>query len=208
MKTITDIKPQVKNPSRVSVYLNGSYYCGLDLQTAVKYRLKVGQEIEEDTLVEIQKNSELQACFDSALNLITSTVKTEREITSRLQKKGYLEETCKAAVEKLKNYGYVDDGEYAKRYVSTYSKTQGKRLIGLRLKQKGVSEKEVEIAISGIENQQEQARVLAEKYLKNKPLDKKNLQKCYKYLLSKGFDYDDCKFAISGFNVEMSEDGE
>ncbi|MBE5743725.1 MAG: hypothetical protein E7358_03295 [Clostridiales bacterium] len=200
MKTITDLKPQVKNKGRVSVYLNGSYYCGLDLATAVKYRLKVGQDIEENTLVEIQRNSELQACFDSALNLITTSIKTEREIISRLIKKGYLEEIAVETVEKLKNYGYIDDFDYANRYVSTYKNTQGKRLIALKLKQKGVSQEDAEKAISTLENQSEQAYILAQKYMKNKVVDAKNLQKCYKYLLSKGFDYDECKFAIEKFD--------
>ncbi len=200
MKTITDLKPQVKNKGRVSVYLNGSYYCGLDLATAVKYRLKVGQDIEENTLVEIQRNSELQACFDSALNLITTSIKTEREIISRLIKKGYLEEIAVETVEKLKNYGYIDDFDYANRYVSTYKNTQGKRLIALKLKQKGVSQEDTEKAISNLENQSEQAYILAQKYMKNKTVDNKNLQKCYKYLLSKGFDYDECKFAIEKFD--------
>lgn len=200
MKTITDLKPQVKNKGRVSVYLNGSYYCGLDLATAVKYRLKVGQDIEENTLVEIQRKSELQACFDSALNLITTSIKTEREIISRLIKKGYLEEIAVETVEKLKNYGYIDDFDYANRYVSTYKNTQGKRLIALKLKQKGVSQEDAEKAISTLENQSEQAYILAQKYMKNKVVDAKNLQKCYKYLLSKGFDYDECKFAIEKFD--------
>lgn len=205
MKTITDLKPQVKNKGRISVYLNGSYYCGLDLATAVKYRLKKGQEIEENTLVEIQRNSELQACFDSALNLITKAIKTEKEIIDRLVKKGYLLEIAKETVVKLKSYGYIDDFNYADRYVETYKNVQGKRLIALKLKQKGISQEDAEKAISSVENQYEQAYILGQKYLKNKVIDKKNLQKCYKYLLSKGFDYDECKFAVQKFGENIED---
>ena len=39
MKTITDIKPQTKNNKRVSIYLDGAYYCGMELFTVMKYRL-------------------------------------------------------------------------------------------------------------------------------------------------------------------------
>ncbi len=205
MKTITDLKPQVKNKERVSVYLNGSYYCGLDLATTVKYRLKIGQEIEEGKIAEIQASSELQTCFDSALNLITATVKTEKEIVERLIKKGYLPKITLETVEKLKNYGYINDFDYANRYVETYKNTQGKRLIALKLKQKGVSQEDAEKAVSTIENQSEQAYILARKYMKNKVVDKKNLQKCYKHLLSKGFDYDECKFAIEKFDENIED---
>ena len=41
----------------------------------------------------------------------------------------------------------------------------------------------------------ETAIKIAEKYVKNKPNDIKTLQKCYKYLLSKGFTYEDSKSA-------------
>ena len=203
MKTITDLKPQAKNKKRVSVYLDGAYYCGLDLATAVKNRLKIGSVIDEQKIIEIQMESELQSCFDYAITLISATVKTEREIAERLVRKGYLPEICKSAVEKLKSYGYIDDGDYAKRFVSSHSKTKGKRLIGLQLRQKGVSADEIENALSSIENQSETAKKVAEKYLKNKQIDSKILQKCYKYLLSKGFDYDDAKSAISAYSEEI-----
>lgn len=202
MKTITELKTQVKNKKRVSVYLDGAYYCGLDTATVLKNRLKVGMEIDEKNLIEIQKESELQACFDSALTFISGAIKTEREVYQKLVKKGYLPEICSLAVEKVKSYGYLDDGDYAKRYVSTYAKTKGKRLIGLQLKQKGVSDEQVEQAVLEIENQGETAKIIAEKYLKNKQVDRKILQKCYKYLLSKGFDYDDAKYAISSYDDE------
>ena len=64
MKQITALKEQVKNKKRVSVYLDGEFYCCLDLITVMKYRLKVGEFIEESRLVEIQYSAELQACFD------------------------------------------------------------------------------------------------------------------------------------------------
>ena len=111
-------------------------------------------------------------------------------------------EIVSLANEKVKSYGFLNDDEYAKKYAQSYSKTKGKRLIGLQLKQKGVSTEDVETAMREIENQGESAKILAEKYLKNKEIDKKILQKCYKYLLSKGFDYDDAKYAISSFDIE------
>ena len=200
MKKITDIKEQAKNKKRVSIYLDGEFYCGLDLVTAVKNRLKVGEFIQEETLVQIQCDSEMQACFDKALTFISSAVRTEKQIKDRLIKYGYLEEIVVKAIEKLKSYGYVDDEDYAKRYASTYKGVKGKRLIKLELKQKGVSEKDAETALSDIERQQEACDRLAEKYLKNKEKDQKNILKCYKYLLSKGFDYDEAKQAVDKFN--------
>ena len=191
MKTITELKPQAKNNKRVSVYLNGAYYCGLDLLTVMQARLKVGQEIDENTLVEIQRSSEAQACFDSALNFISKSVKTEKEIKDKLIKKGYLEEIVLETLEKLKSYNFVNDKDYINRYVSTYKNNKSKKLIKFELQKKGVSKLDVDECLSEIESEFETALKIAEKYVKNKEKDEKTFQKCYKYLLSKGFSYDD-----------------
>ncbi len=202
MKKITDIKEQLKNKKRVSVYLDGEYYCGLDLVTALKYRLKVGEFIEEERLVEIQYTSEMQACFDKALTFIASSVKTEKQIKDKLKKLGYLDEIIDSTLEKLKGYGYVDDGDFARRFTTTYKGVKGKKLIKLELKKKGVSDVDAENAVSEIQSQQETVDKLAEKYLKNKEKDKKSILKCYKYLLSKGFDYDEAKQAVEKYEID------
>ena len=191
MKTITELKPQANNNKRVSVYLNGAYYCGLDLLTVMQARLKVGQEIDENTLVEIQRSSEAQACFDSALNFISKSVKTEREIKDKLIKKGYLEEIVLETLEKLKSYNFVNDKDYINRYVSTYKNNKSKKLIKFELQKKGVNKLDVDECLDEIESEFETALKIAEKYVKNKEKDDKTFQKCYKYLLSKGFSYDD-----------------
>lgn len=191
MKVITDLKVQVKNKKRVSVYLDGEYFCGLDLFTTMLHRLKVGMQIDEKTLANIQIESEQNIAFDKALKYLERSVKTERAIRQKLSSYGFLNEVIDVVVEKLKGYSYIDDKDYAERYVSTYSNRKGKRLIKAELKQKGVNEKDIESALNGVENELENAVNLAKKYAKNKPNDQKNFAKCYKYLLSKGFSYED-----------------
>ncbi|MBO5852134.1 MAG: regulatory protein RecX [Clostridia bacterium] len=206
MKTITELKVQVKNKKRVSVYLDGAYFCGLDLQVALLNRLKVGAQIDEKTLVKIQMESEKQTAFDKALKFIERSVKTERAVRQKLATYGYLNEVIDVVIEKLKGYSFLSDKNYAERYVSTYSKNKGKRLIRAELKQKGVSDADMESALMVVESELESAVNLAKKYAKNKPSDQKNYSKCYKYLLSKGFTYEDSLTATKqAFNTEEIE---
>lgn len=199
MKTITEIKAQVKNAKRVSIYLDGTYYCGLDLLTTVKYRLKQGMQITEQELIEIQYEAEYRSALDCALTSVSKTYKTEKQVKDNLLKKGYLEEIVLKVIEKLKEYGYVNDLDYARRYVNSVKGGKGQKLIRLELIKKGVHGDALEDATKNIEGQLESAKLLAEKYLRNKEKDSKNLLKCYKYLLSKGFSYDDCKSAIESY---------
>lgn len=199
MKTITEIKPQVKNAKRVSIYLDGAYYCGLDLITTLTYRLKVGDKISEEKLIEIQYEAEYRSALDYALTVVSKAIKTEKQIKDKLILKGYLEEIVLKVIDKLKQYGYVNDEDYAKRYVSSVKATKGAKLIKLELIKKGIKGDALDNAVNDIEGQVESAKAIAEKYLKNKEKDKVNLLKCYKYLLSKGFSYDDAKSAINDF---------
>lgn len=202
MKTITDLQIQSKNKKRVSVYLDGVFYCGLDLVTVYKYRIKKGQEISEQKLIEIQRSSEFQACFDSAIKFISKSLKTCKQVREKLISKGYLPEIVEEVILKLKEYDYLNDLNYAEKFVSTYKSTKGKRLMYAILKQKGVDEADINSALNTLSNQSENAEKLVEKYLKNKEKDKKNLQKCYNYLLSKGFDYDVAKNALTPFKED------
>ena len=204
MKVITDIKPQQKTPTRCNIYLNNTFYCGLELETVMKYRLKIGLEIEEEKLDEIQCDSERLKATEKALNYLSNRAKTKRQVKEYLEKKGYTEKTVLAVMEKLEEYKYVADENYAEDYVRVYSSKKGKRLIAMELKQKGVSEEDMRSALDSIENEEESALKIAEKYLKFKEKSKENLLKCYKYLLSKGFDFDLAKQTIE--KVKENED--
>lgn len=204
MKVITDIKPQQKTPTRCNIYLNNNFYCGLELETVMKFRLKVGQEIDTDKLDEIQCDSERLKATEKALNFLSNRAKTKKQVKEYLQKKGYTEKTVLAVMEKLIEYKYVSDENYAEDYVRVYSNKKGKRLIAMELKQKGVLEEDMRIALDSIENEEESALKIAEKYIKNKEKSKENLLKCYKYLISKGFDYDLAKQTVE--RIETDED--
>ena len=196
MKTVTDIKPQAKNSKRVNLYLDGSYYCGLELFTVLKHRVKIGNVYTEQEIINIQIQEEKQVAFDYAVTVISKSIKTEKEVVKKLEKRGFIQEIITETIEKLKSYGYINDEEYASRYVNTYSKNKGKRLIKNELKLKGVSETDISTATNLVENEVETAIKIAEKYVRNKPQDFKTKQKCYAYLISKGFNYDDSKTAV------------
>ncbi len=196
MKVITDIKPQVKTPTRCSIYLDNVFYCGLELETVMRHRLKIGDQIEPEKLDEIQFDSERVRALDKALSFVTKSKKTQKQVKEHLFSKGYTEQTVESVIEKMKDYRFLDDGDYAESYAKSYSKTKGKKLIEMELKKRGISEEDMSLAIENIGDQTESAVLIAEKYLKNKQKDKANLLKCYKYLLSKGFDYDVSKTVI------------
>ena len=199
MAEITAITPQVKDKTRCNIYLDGRFCCGMKLETVMSNRLKVGQAISEETLAALQLESEKRAALDKALTHISKSQKTEKQIRDYLTGKGYLPAVIDYVLEKMRGYNFVDDGAYAEKYAEEKSKSKGKLLIKMELRAKGVSEADLERAADNIsgEEQVEAATNIVQKYLRGKELDTVNLQKAYRYLLSKGFDYETAKSALS-----------
>ncbi len=208
MKEITAITPQVKDKARCNIYIDGRFYCGMGLETVVKNRLKIGSFIDENALLQMQLESEKNTAFDKALTHLSATRKTEKQIRDFLTKKGYLPEICDYVLAKLRDYDFVNDGQYAQEYAEFAAKKKGKRLIRQELRGKGLSEGDIRGALDGLDEEDElsAAQALAQKYLRGKSTDKESAQKAYRYLLGKGFDFDTAKAAVDRFINEEEYD--
>ena len=201
MNEITAITPQVKDKRRCNIFVDGRFCCGLTLEATVKNRLKVGQTITPERLAEIQLDSEKNTAFDKALTHISATQKTEKQVREFLQGKGYLPAVVDYAIEKLRSYNFLNDGQYAESYVESISKRKGSKLIRMELRSKGVSETEIDAALDAlpVEQEIETAKGILEKYMRGKVCDKTTLQKACRYLLGKGYDYEVVKSALTEF---------
>ena len=199
LNEITAITPQIKDKTRCNVYVDGRFYCGLTLETTMKNRLKVGMVVTEEYLSQIQLDSEKETAFDKALSHISLTRKTEKQVRTFLQGKGYLPGVVDYVIEKMRSYQFLNDGEYAEAYVESVAKKKGGRLIRMELRQKGVSDEEIDGALQTLDNETQliAATTILQKYMRNKLIDRESLQKAYRYLLGKGFDYDTVKSVIS-----------
>ncbi len=207
MNEITAITPQVKDKTRCNIYIDGRFCCGLTLETVVKNRLKVGQAVTEEGLSALQFESEKNTAFDKALTHLSATRKTEKQIRDFLTKKGYLPAVCDYVVEKLRGYDFINDGEYASAYAEAASKRKGGRLIRMELKGKGLSDEAIEGALSALDEEGElaTAKEILAKYMRGKAFAQETLQKAYRYLMGKGFDYDTAKAAISSLKETEEE---
>ena len=205
MKTITAITPQVKNASRCNVFLDGEFFCGMNLDAVVKNRLKVGMQISGEKLGQIQLDNERATALDKAMTHLSGSVKTEKQIRDFLRDKGYTPVVIAYVVDKLLEYGFLNDVDFAKRYVETYSGKKGVRLIKNELRKKGISEDYADLATVDVGSQEDAATALAEKFMRGKERDRKTVQKLYRHLLSKGFTFDDAKAAAENY---LSQDDE
>ncbi len=187
---ITAVTKQ-KNGS-YDVYVDGEKYQRLDGVVLASYRkIKVGEEITKEELDDIRERSGVNFAFDSAIKQISRSLKSESEIRTKLEEKGYTEEEANGAIEKLRSYGYVNDRAYAHAYVSTYGKDRGKLRLTYELGAKGIDKEIIDEVLP--EDDTESAKALALKKCK-KYTEK---EKLVRYLMGRGFAFDTAK-KVSG----------
>ena len=76
----------------------------------------------------------------------------------------------------------------------------GKRLLAYKLMAKGVKKEDIEAAYETAgKNSAENAAALAAKKMKNKDVTKENVLKTYRYLVSRGFSYEEAERAVEPF---------
>lgn len=197
MKTITDIKVQSKDKNRVNLYLDNKFFCGLDMETAVKNKLKQGVIITEEKLEEIQLESEKQLAYTKALKLVSVRYKTQKEVEKYLYEKGYLPAVVYYVISKLLEYHYIDDERFVDSFIASHKSRDGKLKIKQNLLQRGVKESIIVDALESEDfEQSDQILALAEKYMKSKENTKENYIKLLKYLINKGFEYEEIKSAL------------
>jgi regulatory protein len=195
MSTITSIEPQVKDKARCNVYVDGRFYCGIKLEVAIKYHLKAGLNIEKSELDAIQLETEKAQAVDKAMTHLSASPKTSKQMNDFLAKKGYTQAVIDYVLEKLNYYELIDDYAYCKAYVNSV-KGKGKKMLERDLIKRGASLNAIERALDEVEEDSDEVKTLLKKYLRGKEYTKENLYKGFKYLLSKGYDYDVAKNAI------------
>ena len=197
MAEITKIEVQKKDKNRSNIFLDGEFFCGLQNEVVVGKGLKVGVEIDEEKLKEIVLESEKQVAFNKALTLLNTRFKTKHEIKTYLKDKGFDEFVIDEVVEKLVEYKYINDEHYVEAYINSNKNKKSKKVIELDLLKKGVSQKTITEQLENLESEADLIRALYNKHIKNKEQTFENKQKAIKYLIGKGFNYDDIKKAIN-----------
>lgn len=211
MGKITDIAEQKKNKSRCSIYIDGAFKCGLDRLTVISHRLEIGDDISDEELGVIQRESEGAAAFEKCIGYLSYRMRSEREICDYLAGKGYLTVVINETLKKLKAYGYVDDEQFAKSYADSKRARYGMYKIARELKQLGISEEIIESLKEESAPQYDEAYDVIVKYIKTKR--RRDKQKVRMYLASRGFGFDVIAEAVSRandeglFNEEEPEDG-
>ena len=139
--------------------------------------------------------------MDKAISLLAARSRTEKEIVSSLQKNAYPEQIIARVMARLTEAGYLNDADFAEHWASSRTnKGLGSRRIRMELRQKGVSQEEIDAALSALDSDDVigGAIKIAEKAARGKDLSSPaDRQKIMAALARRGYDFSIAKQALN-----------
>ena len=196
---ISDIKQQVKRKGRYSIYLDGKYSFSLSENELIQSGIRIGREYTQAELEDLQQVAVLDKANMRALDYLSRRQRSEWEIRDNLKRKDYESPVIDITLNKLSDYGYIDDTKFAQAWISNRRTLKPTSLRRLRqeLMQKHVSKEAIESALQTDEGDEKGAlkEVVDKKRQQSRYQDD---QKLIAYLLRQGFNYGDVKDVLSG----------
>jgi regulatory protein len=192
---ITSIIQQVKNPERVSIFVDEKYEFSLSLDELIKYKLKNGAELDSGDLKKYKKISADGKLRARALEWLLNRPHSEREFRDYLYKKKVEPEQIDSLVNAFTDKGYLDNTKFAAWFTELQAR-RGKsdRAIRAELFKKGIGRELADETLgegtAGDEVERLRAMIEKKRRLsryKNDP------QKLAKYLTSQGFSWQSVK---------------
>jgi len=130
---------------------------------------------------------------ECALFLLEYSDRTEQEMRGKLTEREYLPDEIDEAINFLKEYRYIDDAEYAKRYIRVYSARKSARLLRVELERRGVDRELIALALEAEPvDEEEQLRLLLQKkgYQPGQRMEPAAYRKLTAALARKGYSYE------------------
>jgi|SRR5579862_720868 len=194
---ITALKQQIKNPQRVSVFVDEKYSFSLSLDELVKYRLKNSDDLSGADVKKFKRISEDGKLKARALAWVLNRPHSVREFRDYMRRKKADESLTQDLIEEFNSRKYLDDEHYAKwLYEMRARASKSDRAIRAELASKGVDR---EMASQLLEEQGgDEAERLRELIAKKKKLSRyqNDQTKLIQYLTSQGFSYSLVKQAL------------
>lgn len=211
---ITKLVPQ-KRGSRFNVFIDDKFAFGVSAFVATKYKLSENTHLSSEEYLNIYKDEQIEYFKQKSLDYLSARPRSEKEVRDKLKSKvktnnkqqptpyfshpelvsGSLNsEIIDEVITFLKKYDYVDDTKFAKWLVEQrQNQGKGPQFIKQDLYKKGVDKNVINQVVKNLDSSgviEKTYEKALKKYAKETNEYKKK-QKIYRYLLTKGFSYDE-----------------
>lgn len=207
MAIITDLKVNTAG-DKVKIYIDGENFGTISGDTIIRYGLKSGMEIDISELDKIVGDSDKDLATTYIFNYLTKYVATEKKARDMMKKKGYSSASIEYAIEKAKEYRYIDDRGYAERYIERKLSNSGMAKIKSELSMLGVSSRIISELASEVDEDDilDGALNVSRRWWNTRDIfDRTDKDKFVRYMASKGFNWSITEKCINIIKAEEIE---
>ncbi|MCZ8512293.1 RecX family transcriptional regulator [Paenibacillus filicis] len=160
---ISKIERQKRAAHRYNVYIDDTFALAVHEDVLIKHRLLKGETVLEDDLKRILEAEEKSRAYLDAVRLLSSRLRSEHEMRTRLVQKGYGIELAQETTERLRQEGYLNDQLFADQLAKQrlQSQKKGRNWIKQELKQKGLSKDHIAQAMEQVDEATEYQMALS-----------------------------------------------
>jgi regulatory protein len=156
---ITALEPQVNNPERINLYVDGRFLLGVNAAIVLQMGLRLQQELSSDQLQQLQSEEAEQRAVDRALNYLSYRPRSREEVRRYLRRKEIPPEVIEAALARLDRLDFVNDRTFSGFWIESREQfsPRGARALKNELRMKGVERDIVDELVS---DEQDEERAL------------------------------------------------
>lgn len=211
---VTGLSAQIRNPDRVNVSIDGAYKFSLTLAQVIEHGLKLGSELSEQKIAELETESTYGKLYQRTLEYCLMRPRSEREVRDYLYRKTRsspvrnrqtgqvtMREGVSAAVAErvlgsLVAANYVDDTKFTEFWLRHRFLNRGisARKLRAELMAKGV---DAAIITEALQSSERSDSSEIDKVIAKKRARYGDDMKLMQYLARQGFSYDDIKAALA-----------
>lgn len=156
---ITALEPQVNNPERINLYVDGRFLLGVNAAIVLQMGLRLEQELSPSQLELLQSEEAEQRAVDRALNYLSYRPRSREEVRRYLRRKETPPEIIEAALARLDRLDFVNDRTFADFWIESREQfsPRGARALKNELRMKGV---ERDVVNEMVNDEQDEERAL------------------------------------------------
>ena len=156
---ITALEPQVNNPERINLYVDGRFLLGVNAAIVLQMGLRLQQELSPDQLEQLQSEEAEQRAVDRALNYLSYRPRSREEVRRYLRRKETPPEIIETALARLDRLDFVNDRTFSGFWIESREQfsPRGARALKNELRMKGV---ERDIVDEMVNDEQDEERAL------------------------------------------------
>ena len=191
MGIITALEVQKRNKKRVNVFVDDDYAFSLSLDEAA--RLHKGQTLSDAEIAALIEQSAITAATDSAARFMAMRPRSAYEVRQNLMRKQTPPPVIDAVLEKLNEFGYIDDRAFAELWVRdrTTFKPTSPRALRYELRQKGISDSIIDAVLTELDADDAAYRAAQSQVRRLRGVDRREFRTKVSTLLQRrGFSYD------------------